>query len=184
MPDLALNEVEFVRTGKVSGPASVRTAMCPLSARHMSVRTARDFAQQTLRDWGAEEVLEDLGIVVCELVTNALRHGLRYNPGDAVQERGTAPLVWHSTWPLQLKLLCDGSRLLCAVNDPSSEIPVAINSGRTSESGRGLRLVEALSLAWGSTALVRDGKAAGKAVWALFSLSQAELAASVPHIAV
>jgi Histidine kinase-like ATPase domain len=184
MPNLALAEYEFVRTGRLSGRSTVQTAVCPLSARHLSVRTARDFAQQTLRHWGAEKLLDDLGLVVAELVTNALRHGLRLDAGDVVQERGSAAFGRHSTWPLQLSLLRDDSRLLCAVKDPSCEVPVLVEPDRASGSGRGLHLVEALSLAWGSTGLVRDGKPAGKAVWALFSLVETELATHVPHVAV
>ncbi|HEV2451249.1 MAG TPA: hypothetical protein VGS62_04925, partial [Streptosporangiaceae bacterium] len=53
-----------------------------------SVRTARDFTASMLRRWGMPVLSGEAGLVVSELVTNALRHGLRgaaapARPGNA-----------------------------------------------------------------------------------------------------
>jgi hypothetical protein len=60
--------------------------------------------------------------------------------------------------------------VMCAVSDPSDEAPVRVTPDISHESGRGLQIVEALSMYWGWTALERDGASGGKSVWAVFLL--------------
>ena len=52
---------------------------------------------------------------------------------------------------------------MCMVTDPGADIPVLRESGPTSESGRGLNVVESCSVRWGWH-LLDEG---GKVVWAL-----------------
>ena len=131
----------------------LRDATRRLGADAGSVRTARDFATDTLRWWGIAERSHDLAIVVSELVTNALRHALP-GPGGA-EPRG----------PVQLGLLQHGCWLLCAVADPGKAAPVPRTPGVLAEAGRGLQMVRVLSDQWGYTTPSDEGKV----VWATFT---------------
>ncbi len=63
----------------------------------------------------------------------------------------------------RLRLLAQAPFMMCMVTDPGSDIPVLRESEPTSESGRGLNVVEACSVRWGWH-LLDEG---GKVVWAL-----------------
>ena len=130
---------------------SARVATRALSLEHGSVRRARDFTHATLRRWGLASLSDDIGVVVSELLTNALRHACKDGGCDG-------------GWPIRLGLLCPGSCLLCAVGDPSAEIPVMREPDYLAETGRGLHVVASLSDSWGWTVPGQDGKV----VWALF----------------
>lgn len=118
-----------------------------------AVRTARDFATATVQRWGVAERCDDVGVVVSELLTNALAHAL---PTPRPARAGRA---------IQLGLLQPGPCVLCMVADPSQQPPVLKHPGALTETGRGLHLVTAFSDGWGYT-LLGD---LGKAVWAMFS---------------
>ena len=121
-----------------------------------SVRVARDFTAATLRRWGVDgEQSDDIVVVVSELLTNALRYTVPC-PGA----------VW-PRWPVRLGLLQPGPWVLCAVSDPSDEIPVAKEPCWFGESGRGLHVVSSLSDEWGCT----PPGPRGKVVWAMFTTS-------------
>ena len=120
-----------------------------------SVRVARDFTAATLARWGIGERGEDIVVVVSELVTNALRYTVPC-PGS----------VW-PRWPVRLGLLRPGPWVLCAISDPSDEVPAPKEPCWSDESGRGLHVVESLCDEWGCTAPT----ARGKVVWATFATS-------------
>jgi anti-sigma regulatory factor (Ser/Thr protein kinase) len=126
-------------------------ATCALEARPESVKSGRDFTRTTLLDWGMDALADVAELVVSELVTNALRHGVSSGPG-----RGTGALV-------RLRLLAQAPFVMCMVTDPGSQIPVLRDSDLAAECGRGLQVVEACSVRWGWHLL--DG--GGKVVWAL-----------------
>ncbi|WP_425832297.1 ATP-binding protein [Streptomyces fractus] len=136
------------------------TASCALPARYEAVGCAREFSRRTLADWEALERFDDICLVVSELVTNAMRHGL---PADT--PRAQDP-------PVRLHLMHWSSRVVCAVRDPSDDSPVAqevdIDADFSAESGRGLFLVESFADSWGWHPLA--GALSGKVVWALFRL--------------
>jgi anti-sigma regulatory factor (Ser/Thr protein kinase) len=140
-------------------PAAVSdAASCALPARYEAVREARQFTRSTLDQWDLGERLDDIGLVVSELVTNALRHAL---PSDHARI-SEQPAV-------RLHLMRWAERLVCAVRDPSKESPVARETDDFSaESGRGLFLVDSFSDSWGWHPLA--GTLSGKVVWALFRL--------------
>jgi two-component sensor histidine kinase len=115
------------------------------------VKVGRDFARTTLRDWGMAALADVVELVVSELVTNALRHGIASDHALA-GERG-----------VRLRLLAQAPFVMCMVSDPGSEIPVLRDPDVASESGRGLRVVETCSVRWGWH-LLDEG---GKIVWAL-----------------
>ncbi|MGP4001808.1 ATP-binding protein [Streptomyces sp. 8N706] len=143
-------------------PTSVSSSVsCSLTARYESVKGARQFTEAALCRWDLSEQFDDVALVVSELVTNALRHGLPEDSAAAPQP------------PVRLHLMRWTSRLVCAVRDPSDESPVAGDVSPTdpdgsAESGRGLYLVEAFSDNWGWHPLA--GTLRGKVVWALFRL--------------
>ena len=121
-----------------------------------SVGSARDFCLSTMRRWGVADRADDVAVVVSELLTNALRHGLA-QPGSA---------AGRSRRPVRLGLVQPGQYVLCAVADPSPRPPEPKDPDYLAESGRGLHVISALSERWGYTVPTE----AGKVVWALFSV--------------
>ncbi|NSC23135.1 ATP-binding protein [Streptomyces albus subsp. chlorinus] len=96
----------------VSGSAS-----CALPPHYRSVSSARDFTRRTLRRWDLTEEFDDVALVVTELVTNAMRHGLTpgADHGAASGDEGDPPVRLH--------LMRWSGRLVCAVRDPSDRPP-------------------------------------------------------------
>lgn len=141
-------------------PSTVsNAASCALPARYEAVREARQFTRGTLGQWEIGDRFDDVCLVVSELVTNALRHGL---PANTPRARGQEP-------PVRLHLMRWTERLVCAVRDPSHDTPVARETDDFSaESGRGLFLVDSFADSWGWHPLA--GALSGKVVWALFRL--------------
>jgi anti-sigma regulatory factor (Ser/Thr protein kinase) len=139
-------------------PRQVKVASWSVRAREESLDTTRAFVRRTMHAWDIDGLADDLTLVVTELVTNALRHG--------VSARGTGEDV-------DIELFGTDRRLMCAVSDPSDEVPVRMTPDVARSSGRGLQIVEALSMYWGWTALQRDGGSRGKSVWAVFTLDGA-----------
>ncbi len=127
------------------------TATCLLGPRAESVKTGRGFTRATLAEWDMPALADVAELVVSELVTNALRHGIP----------SACQLV--SEHCVRLRLLAQAPFMMCMVTDPGTDIPVLRESGPTSESGRGLNVVESCSVRWGWH-LLDDG---GKVVWAL-----------------
>ncbi|GAA2430621.1 ATP-binding protein [Streptomyces macrosporus] len=157
------------------------SASCALPPRHEAVRTAREFTRNVLTRWGLTGHFDTVALVVSELVTNALRHGLS----------GAVPGELEP--PVRLHLMHWSGRLVCAVRDPGKNAPVAklpdftalaVGDGpaegadveaveelldRAAESGRGLFLVESFSDGWGWQPM--GDPLPGKIVWALFRLN-------------
>jgi len=134
-------------------PGYPRVATRTPGAGADSVRVARDFTATTLHRWGIGDRRDDIVVVVSELLTNALRYTVPC-PGA----------VW-PRWPVRLGLLQPGPWVLCAVSDPSDEVPVPKEPDWCSESGRGLHVVASLCDEWGCT---QPGPR-GKVVWAVFT---------------
>jgi len=127
------------------------SAACGLRPSLESVKTARDFTGRALRGWGLAGLADVAELVISELVTNALRHGLEAGRAIAAQ------------CPVELRLLGQDPYLLCMVIDPGRGIPVLRESGPCAETGRGLNVVDCCSARWGWY-LLQGG---GKVVWAL-----------------
>ena len=142
-----------------------RLAMRTPGTDTRSVGSARDFCLSTMRRWGVTDRGDDVAVVVSELLTNALRHGV---PGAGLPAgaRGAARRGGRSRWPVRLGLIQPGQFVLCAVADPSPRPPEPKDPDYLAESGRGLHVISALSDRWGWTVPAETGKV----VWALFSV--------------
>jgi anti-sigma regulatory factor (Ser/Thr protein kinase) len=140
--------VTDLAAGELGDPPA---ATCALGAEAQSARQAREFTRVTLEDWGMTGRCDVAELVVSELVTNSLRHGLhsaRWMPGEH---------------PIGLTILRRDPYLICMVTDPGSTRPVRIESCAGAEGGRGLQVVESCSVQWGWQPVAGDGKV----VWAL-----------------
>jgi len=84
--------------------------------------------------------IADAQLVVSELATNA---------------------VIHAGTPFSVSVRCDGSAIRISVHDWSRTQPTVREVGPTAQSGRGLRLVDAVSRSWGV-----EPACEGKTVWA------------------
>jgi anti-sigma regulatory factor (Ser/Thr protein kinase) len=144
------------------------TISCELPSDLTAVRQARSVVRQVLGNWRADDIFDDVVLVASELVANALRHGMR--AADLVARPAA------QAESVRLSLVSTGSHVICAVTDPSEAPPVRRVGDLLAGSGRGLQLVESLSLCWGWTVLdgYEDGSSGGavqgKSVWAIFPL--------------
>ncbi|MFI5822859.1 ATP-binding protein [Streptomyces rishiriensis] len=87
-----------------------------------------------LKEDGLEHVADDVALICQELMANAVVHGCRNLPP------GTA---------LKITVTWSDAQLRAVVHDPSDEKPREQGASRSRTSGRGLRLVGALSDRWG-----------------------------------
>jgi anti-sigma regulatory factor (Ser/Thr protein kinase) len=97
-----------------------------------AVPRARRHMRQLLWEWDLADSGENAELVVSELLTNAVR-----------ATRATEP-----TAPVRLWLLSDLASVLILVWDSSLQPPVRIDAADDAENGRGLLLVEAISMRW------------------------------------
>lgn len=119
-----------------------------LAALPGAVPHARHHTRRVLAGWDLLALGESAELVVCELVTNAIR---------ACQTVGDHRQV-------QLRLASDRARVLIEVQDGSPQPPVPAGATADDESRRGLCLVQAMSAAWDWYPHPASG---GKVVWAL-----------------
>jgi hypothetical protein len=95
------------------------SATCALPPRYEAVKSAREFTRETLGRWCMEGEFDTVALVVSELVTNALRHGL---PEQQPVSAARAPEATLRS-PVRLDLMRWAARLVCAVRDPSGRPP-------------------------------------------------------------
>jgi anti-sigma regulatory factor (Ser/Thr protein kinase) len=133
------------------GPDGAGCALRPTGA---SSKVAREFTTTTLRSWDLPELIDDAVVIVSELVTNAVRHGL---PAYAAASGDR---------PIRLTLVRQGRFVVFVVSDPSDQDPQVRAADDVCENGRGLHVIEALSRVWGWTPL----PGTGKAVWAALAI--------------
>lgn len=114
-------------------------------AEDESVPRARHFVCQLLIDHRSLGLVEDVGLVVSELATNAIRHA-------------------NTPFTVALERVDQSMRL--TVTDGSPVPPVQLPTDLLNTGGRGLSMVDVVSSDWG---VIRRG-AEGKSVWASFAL--------------
>jgi serine phosphatase RsbU (regulator of sigma subunit)/PAS domain-containing protein len=122
-----------------------RVASWELENEPTVVSLARRLVDEQLAGWGLEEAGFTTELMVSELVTNAIRYG---RP------------------PIRLRLIHQGSTLICEVYDASGTTPHMRRARIFDEGGRGLLLVAQLAERWGT----RHDRV-GKTVWAEQSLA-------------
>jgi hypothetical protein len=142
-----------------------RFAIRALGPEMTSPGLARDFTHQTLHAWELRGLVDDASVIVSELVTNALRHGLRVTPGSRPGQPGepahrSGPAA--RPGPIEVILLWPAGPLFCLVTDPGISAPVLAGPDPDAEAGRGLQVVQALAAEWGWGMLGPSRKA----VWA------------------
>ncbi|MFI1420849.1 SpoIIE family protein phosphatase [Streptomyces sp. NPDC020731] len=125
---------------RAHGLSEDRMATWELPSDPSVVARARALTRTQLADWGMSELDFNTGLVVSELVTNAVRYGGR--------------------GPVGLRLLRDDS-LICEVSDRSNTSPRIRRAAMTEEGGRGLFLVAQFTSSWGARYMPQ-----GKTVWA------------------
>ncbi|WP_071812699.1 ATP-binding protein [Lentzea guizhouensis] len=112
-----------------------------LTAEGGSCARARQVVREAATRWGlSEDLADDAQLVVTELVSNGIDHG---------------------EGPLTLTIRQRTAGMAVEVHDLSARQPQMRPVDPASARGRGMQLVQALSVRWGSTP---DGR--GKVVWA------------------
>lgn len=162
-PISGLHAAHFGASANGSTPAHEHRLVrqCTLISDLGAAKLARDFTRAALPGWGHEEVIENITLVACELVTNAVR----YATPRTAHANGDAPI--------RLGLIREAAFILCMVHDcgdtaPDVEDVIELSEADPlSEVGRGLRIVAELATTWGWTAPDRSGKT----VWAIFATS-------------
>lgn len=125
----------------------LRTSL-ELHAQPSAPRSARLHSRHVLQKWNLAHLGEPAELIISELVTNAIQASCAVRAGLVVQ----------------FAMFSNRQRLLIQVRDTSNQLPVAASSADTTETGRGLILVNSLSSAWGWNA-----QPDGKVVWALLN---------------
>ncbi|MFF4947959.1 ATP-binding protein [Streptomyces chattanoogensis] len=121
--------------------AELTSVSLALPAVLPSARRARAFTARALRLWGEREELIDAAVlIVCELATNAIRHGAR---SPAVYGREGAPGA-----TITLKLAWEPEALHIEVYDGSATLPVQRTAGQDEDCGRGMLIITALAASW------------------------------------
>lgn len=115
---------------------SLGTAAIELPAEPGAVGIGRRFVVLTLAAWDCSALADSARLLVSEVLTNAVRHGLG---------------------PIELRLRRSERELTVEVTDRAPVAPNRRQADEDDESGRGLLLVEALTDQWG-TRPTDDGK--------------------------
>ncbi|MEV0375300.1 ATP-binding protein [Streptomyces sp. NPDC050636] len=144
----------------VPADTEVACASLELQAVLPAARQARTFTEESLRLWGeGEELIDAAVLIVCELATNAIRHGAQPLPPESGRDPRPEPV-----FVLRLALQPDGLHI--EVRDGSAILPVRRAAGREDDCGRGLLIIATLAESW-TCGLNPDG---GK--WVRASLSR------------
>jgi anti-sigma regulatory factor (Ser/Thr protein kinase) len=132
------------------GRGQPRHTFLELLALPGAVPCARKHAQCVVAEWGRGALADTVGLLVSELVTNAVTASQ-----SLARDLGVTPV--------RLLLVEGTAGVLVQVWDASGGLPApaALPEPLDAEHGRGLLLVDALSQAWGS--YVSAG--VGKVVW-------------------
>ncbi|MGW2419399.1 ATP-binding protein [Streptomyces sp. NPDC001709] len=136
------------------------SASLELRAVPSAARQARAFTEGFLRLWGeGEEVVDAAMLVVCELVTNAIRYGVQ-----RLSERTGREYGGDSAITLNLALRPDVLHI--EVRDGSAVLPVRRAAGCDDDCGRGLAIIAALAESW------TCGRERGGGKWVRATLSR------------
>lgn len=129
---------------EVTGPRL--RCVLPFEAAPREVSLLRRAASKQLSRWGVPTAADETELLVTELATNVVKH---------VGEGASATLILEHV----------GERLRLEVHDKSRRMPLLKSGGCDEECGRGLHLLAALAVDWGTVLT-----AVGKAVWCEISI--------------
>jgi PAS domain S-box-containing protein len=138
LPDRPADDVALL-VARTHALDSDQVATWDLPADPAVVADVRKQVAARLTGWGLDDAAFVTGLVVSELVTNAIRH---------------------AESPIQLRLIRDQT-LICEVSDGSSTAPHLRRARVLDEGGRGLLLVSQLTQRWGTRQTPH-----GKTIWA------------------
>lgn len=129
-----------------------------LAALPTAVPCARLHAKNVLHEWRLGALADTVELLVCEILTNAVRASASLAPQHTrLGQTAGVPVV-------RLWLSSDRHRVLIQVWDSDHHRPAPQNTGLDAETGRGLLLVETLSEQWGC---YTPDSQHGKIVWAV-----------------
>jgi anti-sigma regulatory factor (Ser/Thr protein kinase) len=126
----------------------------PLGPLLTAASCARAHVTQVLWEWGMSALADTVELIVSELVTNAVAASRALDGGP---------------FPVRFWMLSDRTRVLIVVWDASALPPERLDPADDVEDGRGLVIVEALSVEWNWYS-ARWDRIEGKAVWALVAV--------------
>ncbi|MEU1624909.1 ATP-binding protein [Streptomyces sp. NPDC020096] len=130
----------------------VASASLELRAVLPAARQARTFTRECLRLWDeGEELIEAAVLIVCELATNAIRHGAALLLAERGPEQEPDSMI-------TLKLALEPDVLHIEVRDGSAVLPVQRVAGHGDDCGRGLMIIAALAESWTSGRDPNGGK--------------------------
>ncbi|MEU9782486.1 ATP-binding protein [Streptomyces phaeochromogenes] len=124
-------------------------SVMPFEAEPAELRLLRARVRSVLRQWGASAIAEEAELAVTELAANVIAHVGRGVPATLVLEPR-------------------GDRLRVELHDKSYAVPSETAVDCSAECGRGLHLLSAMSLEWGTLLT-----ATGKVVWCELALEPA-----------
>lgn len=125
-----------------------------IAAATDATTVARLFLRRTLESWGASRIVDDMLSVGTELVTNAIKECQKATESGQQQLNPASKLI-------RLRLLGFASTVAVEVWDRCPGQPQLLPLDLDRENGRGLYLVDALSLQWGFYPM----RPWGKVVW-------------------
>lgn len=142
-----------------------------LAALPGAARAARTFTRNTLRQWELDALIDDAALVVSELITNAVVHGVP----DSFEDDRVRVGPGADEQPILLQLVKQTTSVMCIVHDTNGVPPHVKDGDVLAETCRGLRIVAELSSAWGWTASGPHGKF----VWAVLDAARRPVDAHV-----
>jgi anti-sigma regulatory factor (Ser/Thr protein kinase) len=129
-----------------------RSRRLRLASHPTAPRQARDFLAATCALWAAERFLETGGLVLSELVSNA---------------------VMHAGTEVEVELQLTGDRLRMSVHDDGPGLPRVVPAHQRTIGGHGLDIVSRIAESWG----VAPDPAGGKSVWCVLQAAEVSTAA-------
>ncbi|WKX71278.1 SpoIIE family protein phosphatase [Streptomyces sp. XD-27] len=138
LPDRPGDDVALIVARTRALPAE-RIAQWQVASDPAEVAAMRAAVAGTLAGWGLAELAFTTGLILSELITNAIRH---------------------AAGPIRVRLLYDRT-LICEVSDAGSTSPHLRYAATTDEGGRGLFLVSQYAERWGTRYTPE-----GKIIWA------------------
>lgn len=160
---MSADQIEGRRESMTATSSVARTlhlSRLHLAAVPAAVSVSRAFVRQVLTYWKLDDQIADVALMTSELVSNAVKE-----TGFADRQPKPWEITAQHVIALQLRVL-DGA-LYVEVWDRSPLVPIKQEVTAEAEGGRGLHLVEALSMNWGTY----WPPAGGKIVWAKVMLT-------------